>query len=442
MEPLSTKLKRAWNVFKSKDNLGYERSYKDYGPSYGSRRSPDSLHRRGSIASERTIIASIITRIAVDVTSVDIRHVYKDKDGRYLRDADSGLNNCLALTANVDQTGRAFRQDFVMTMLEEGCAIALPTDTDVDATNSNTFDILTMRVGTAHEWYPYHVRVNAYREKNAQQEQVIVPKSMVGIVENPFYSVMNEPNSTLKRLVHKLNLLDILDNQISSGKLDLIIQLPYTIKSDAKREQAEQRRKDIEVQLTGSQYGIAYTDGTEKITQLNRPAENHLWQQVKDLKDLLYAELGVTPQVMDGTADEATMLNYYNRTVNPILDAIQEEFERKFITKTGRTQGQAIDYFRNPFKLVPMEKMAEMADKFTRNEILSSNELRSFIGIKPSQDPKADELHNSNMPRVDPEPAALEDPNTVEGEVVSDTGWMDEALSELESQVDKILSEG
>jgi hypothetical protein len=351
-----------------------------------------------TFSNERSIISSIYTRLGIDVAAVDIRHVRMDDNQRYLEDVDSGLNNCLTLEANLDQAARAFRQDIAMTLFDRGVAALVPVDTTINPSTSGSFDIKTLRVGEIVAWYPRHVRVNVYNEAIGRREEVTLEKKFVAIVENPLYAVMNEPNSTLQRLIRKLNLLDAVDEASSSGKLDLIIQLPYVIKSEARRKQAEQRRKDIEFQLKGSQYGIAYTDGTEKVTQLNRAAENNLLTQIEYLMKMLYAQLGLTEEVMNGTADEKAMLNYNNRTIRPILDAIVESMRRTFLTKTARSQKQTVLYFSDPFKLVPIGDIAEIADKFTRNEILSANEVRSVIGIKPSSDPKADELRNSNMP--------------------------------------------
>jgi hypothetical protein len=339
--------------------------------------------------------------MSIDIASVEIRHTRHDDSDRYLSDIDSGLNDCLTVEANLDQAARAFRQDIVLTLFDKGVAAIVPVDTTVDPRVSGSFDIRTMRVGEITQWYPNHVRVNLYNEKVGYRQEILLEKRSIAIVENPLYSVMNEPNSTLQRLIRKLNLLDSVDEASSSGKLDLIIQLPYVVKSEARRQQAEQRRKDIEFQLKGSQYGIAYTDGSEKVTQLNRPAENNLLEQITTLTNLLYVQLGLTPEVMNGTANEAAMLNYNNRTIEPVMGAIVEAMKRNFLTKTARTQGQSIDYFRNPFKLVPMSDLAEMVDKFTRNEVLTSNEIRQFIGVKPSNDPKADQLINSNMPQGD-----------------------------------------
>ena len=342
-------------------------------------------------------MSSVFTRIAIDCSQIDIRHVKLDENGRYLSDINSGLNNCLTLEANIDQTGRQLKKDIVMSLLDEGVVAIVPTDTKFDPTKTGSIDIEKLRTGKIVEWYPEHIRVNLYNEKTGRHEDVTLPKSMVAIVENPLYEIINQPNSTLQRLIRKLNLLDVIDEQSGAGKLDMIIQLPYVIKSDARREQAEKRRKDIEMQLAGSKYGIAYTDGTERITQLNRSVDNNLMSQIEYLTNMLYSQLGITQAVMDGTADEKTMLNYYNRSVEPIIAAIADEFRRKFLTKTARTQMQSIEYFRNPFNLVPVNDIAEIADKFTRNEILTSNEIRQIIGMKPSSDPKADELVNSNI---------------------------------------------
>lgn len=353
---------------------------------------------RFRFSSERSIISSIYTRLGIDVSSVVLRHVRLDENGGYLSDIDSGLNYCLTVEANIDQAARAFRQDIAMTLFDEGVAAIVPVDTSINPFETDSFDIRTMRVGKVVTWFPRHVRVSLYNEKTGRREEITLEKRFVAIVENPLYAVMNEPNSTLQRLIRKLNLLDAVDEQSSSGKLDLIIQLPYVIKSEARRQQAEQRRTDIEFQLKGSQYGIAYTDGTEKITQLNRPAENNLLKQVEYLTQMLYGQLGLTEAVMNGTADEKAMLNYINRTIEPIVNAIVEAMRRAFLTKTARTQRQSIEFFRDPFKLVPINDLADIADKFTRNEILTSNEFRGIVGFRPSTDPKANELRNSNMP--------------------------------------------
>jgi hypothetical protein len=372
----------------------------EYGSFYSGR--PDRMPLRFS--NERSIISSIYTRIGIDVAAVPMFHVRTDDQDRYLETIDSGLNTCLTLEANVDQAARAFRQDIAMTILDEGVAAVVPVDTSISPEESGGFDVKTLRVGRIVAWYPKHVRVSLYNEERGQREDITLPKKMVAIIENPLYAVMNEPNSTLQRLIIKLGLLDAVDNQSASGKLDIIVQLPYVIKSESKRQQAEQRRTDIEFQLKGSKYGIAYVDATEKITQLNRPAENNLMEQVKYLTDMLYSQLGITPEVMNGTADEKAMLNYNARTIEPLLDAIVEAMRRTFLTKTGRTQGQSIMYFRDPFKFVPIGGeggIADIADKFSRNEITSSNEIRQAIGMRPSREPKADKLINSNMPQGD-----------------------------------------
>ena len=383
------RLQHGWNAFMNKDPTYYPN---DIGVSTAYR--PDRV--RLSKGNEKSIVTSIYNRIALDVASIDIFHARVDEDERFLETIKSGLNNCLNLEANLDQTGRAFKQDVVMSMFDEGCVAMVPVDTDVDPTDTSSFDIRTMRTGQVLEWYPSHVRVRVYNERNGRKEDVIVPKRSVAIVENPLYAVINERNSTMQRLIRKLNILDAIDEQSGSGKLDLIIQLPYVIKTDARRQQAESRRKDIEEQLKGP-YGIAYTDGTERITQLNRPVENNLMKQIEYLTSMLMGQLGITQGVMDGTADEKTMLNYYNRTVEPIVSALVDEMKRKFLTKTARTQGQSIVFFRDPFKLVPVSEIAEIADKMTRNEIMTSNEIRQEIGMKPSKDPKADQLVNSNL---------------------------------------------
>jgi hypothetical protein len=354
------------------------------------------------------MISSIYTRLSIDVASVDMRHVKTDEQKRYIDDVDSGLNNCLTLEANIDQAARAFRQDIAMTLFDRGSAALVPVDTSINSQTAGAFDILTLRVGEIVTWYPRHVRVSLYNEATAQREELTLEKSSVAIVENPLYSVMNEPNSTLQRLLHKLNLLDAIDEQSASGKLDLIIQLPYVVKSEQRRQQAEQRRIDIELQLKGSQYGIAYTDATEKITQLNRPAENNLMSQIEYLTAMLYGQLGLTEEVMNGTADEKAMLNYWNRTIEPILTAVTEAMRRSFLTKTARTQGHTVMFFRDPFRLVPIERIAEIADKFTRNEILTSNEIRQVVGMAPHKDPKADQLINSNMPTGPTPPIQVE----------------------------------
>ena len=386
---IGSRLKHAWNAFFNKDPTYYH----DIGSGYSYRPDRPRLTR----GNEKTIVNSVYNRIALDVAAVDIMHVRLDENGRYLESIDSGLNNCLTLEANIDQTGRDFIHDVVMSMLDEGCVAVVPIDTNIKPNAGGAFDILTMRTGKILEWYPQHVRVRVYNERTGQKEDIVVPKRTVAIIHNPLYAVINEPNSTMQRLIRKLNLLDAVDEQSSSGKLDLIIQLPYVIKTEARRKQAENRRKDLEQQLEGSKYGIAYTDGTERITQLNRPVENTLMSQVEYLTSMLYSQLGITQAIMDGTADEKTMLNYYNRTIEPFLSAIVDGMKRTFLTKTARSQRQSVKFFRDPFKLVPVSQISEIADKFTRNEIMSSNEIRQIIGMKPSSDPKADELRNKNL---------------------------------------------
>ena len=387
---IGTRLKHAWNAFTNRDPTIY---YKSVGSGYSSR--PD--RPRLSRGNERSIVNAIFNRIALDVASIDIKHCKLDDNGRYVEEIKSGLNDCLNVEANIDQTGRAFRHDIVMSMFDEGCVAIVPVDTTLDPKISSSYDIQSMRTGKIIEWYPAHVKVRLYNDRKGEKEDIILPKRQVSIVENPFYSVVNEPNSTMQRLIRKLSLLDVIDEQTASGKLDLIIQLPYVVKTEARREQADKRRKDIETQLSEGKYGIAYTDGTEKITQLNRPVENNLMKHIEYLTNMVYSQLGMTQSIMDGTADEKTMLNYTNRTIEPIISAIVDEMKRKFLTKTARTQGQSICYFTNPFKLVPVNDIAEIADKFTRNEILTSNEIRQIIGMKPSNDPKADRLVNSNI---------------------------------------------
>lgn len=399
---LIDRLQHGWNAFRNRDptpnyNVGY---------SYGYR--PDRI--RFTRGNERTIVTSVYNRIAMDVSGVNIRHCRLDDNERFIEEISSGLNNCLNLEANIDQTGRAFIQDVVMSMLDEGCVAIIPIDTTFNPAQTNSYDILSMRTGKILEWYPEHIRVRVYNDRTGKKEEIIVPKSTVGIIENPLYAVINEPNSTMQRLIRKLALLDVTDEQTASGKLDLIIQLPYVIKSEARRQQAEQRRKDIEMQLASSKYGIAYTDGTEHITQLNRAAENNLMKQIEYLTSMLYSQLGISQAVLDGTADEKAMLNYQNRTVEPIVSAIVDELKRKFLTKTARSQKQSIMFFKDPFKLVPVNNIAEIADKFTRNEIMTSNEIRQIVGMKPSDDPKADKLINSNITQPTEQEQAAEEP--------------------------------
>lgn len=386
---LGARLKHAWNVFTANETVG---ARWDIGPSYFYR--PDRpIFSRGN---ERSIITSVYNRIALDVAAISIQHVRLDDEGRFTSVMNSTLNDCLSLEANLDQTGRAFIQDIVQSMLDEGCVAIVPVDTDI-APDEGSYKIETMRTGKILEWYPQHVKVRVYNEQTGKKEDVLVSKRTVAIVENPFYAVMNEPNSTMQRLIRKLNILDAIDEQSGSGKLNLIIQLPYVIKTEARRQQAEKRRKDIEEQLSGSKYGVAYTDGTEHVVQLNRPVDNNIMSQIEYLTSMLYSQLGLTQTIMDGSADDKTMLNYLTRTVEPILSAIVDEMKRKFLTKTARSQKQSILFFRDPFKLVPVSEIAEIADKMTRNEIMTSNEIRQKIGMTPSKDPNADKLRNSNL---------------------------------------------
>ena len=386
---LGARLKHAWNVFKANE---FVKPRWDIGPSYHYR--PDRpIFSRGN---ERSIITSVYNRIALDVAAITIQHVRLDDEGRFTSVMNTSLNSCLSLEANLDQTGRAFIQDIVQSMLDEGCVAIVPVDTDDDP-EEGSWKIETMRTGKILEWYPQHVKVRVYNEQTGKKEDVLVPKRTVAIVENPFYAVMNEPNSTMQRLIRKLNILDAIDEQSGSGKLNLIIQLPYVIKTEARRQQAEKRRKDIEEQLSGSKYGVAYTDGTEHVVQLNRPVDNNLMSQIEYLTSMLYSQLGLTQSIMDGSADDKTMLNYLTRTVEPILSAIVDEMKRKFLSKTARSQKQSILFFRDPFKLVPVGEIAEIADKMTRNEIMTSNEIRQKIGMTPSKDPNADKLRNSNL---------------------------------------------
>lgn len=401
-------LRHAWNVFSNQETIARNTPNTGY---YGTSTGASPSRARLRVHNERSIISSIYTRLSIDVASVDMRHVRLDDQKRYVEDLDSGLNNCLTTEANIDQAARAFRQDVAITLFDRGAAALVPVDTSISPLESGGYDILTLRVGEITQWYPQHVKVSVYNQATAQRQELTLHKSTVAIVENPLYSVMNEQNSTLQRLLNKLNLLDAIDTQSASGKLDLIIQLPYVIKSEARRQQAQQRRTDIEFQLKDSQYGIAYTDATEKITQLNRPAENNLMAQVEYLTEMLYGQLGLTEEVMNGTADEKAMLNYWNRTIEPVLTAMVEAMRRSFLTKTARTQKQDVKFFRDPFRLVPIENIAEIADKFTRNEIMSSNEIRQVVGLAPHTDPKADKLINSNMP------AAVTESNGTKAEV-------------------------
>lgn len=418
-ETIGSRFKNAWNAFFSRDptpifdNSGNSSSYRQdrYRPTRGN---------------ERSIITAINNRIAIDVAAIPIRHVRLDEDGGYLNTIDSGLNNCLNLEANLDQTGRAFIQDAVLSMLDEGCVALVPTVTDVNPDYTDSYDIYEIRTGKITEWYPKKVKVEVYNDTTGRKQQIIRPKRKVAIIENPMYSVMNEPNSTMQRLIRKLKLLDAVDEQSSSGKLDLIIQLPYVVKTETRREQAEKRRKEIEEQLTGSKYGIAYTDGTERITQLNRAVENNLLKQVEYLTSMLFSQLGITQTILDGTADEKTILNYRNRIIEPILSAIVDAMKVRFITKTARTQGQSISFFMEPFKLVPVSEIAEIADKFTRNEIMTSNEIRQIVGMKPSRAPQADELRNKNLNRSNEETSKVKPLDDITKERVNATSKQEE----------------
>lgn len=403
MPSLLERLQHGWNAFNNKDPTPYSPNIY-YSGSY-----INQSRRRLSVGNERSIVNAIYNRIAADVAAVDIRHVRLDENGRYIETIDDNLNKCLSVEANIDQTGRAFIQDAVLSMFDEGVVALVPVDTTVNPNVSGGYDILSMRTGKILDWMPKHVRVELYNEEIGRRQEVVLPKKMVAIVENPFYSIMNEPNSTLQRLIRKLNILDAVDEQSGSGKLDLIIQLPYVIKTEARKKQAENRRKDIEMQLADSKYGIAYTDATERITQLNRAVDNNLMKQVEYLTETLMSQLGITNEILNGTANEATMLNYNNRIVAVVLTAIVEAMRRTFLTKAARTQGQSISFFQDPFKFVPVSAIADIADKFTRNEILSSNEIRGIIGFRPSDDPRADELRNKNLNRAKDD----EDPPTV-----------------------------
>lgn len=438
-ETIGSKFKRAWNIFMNRDPTSYqEASY--FGSSYGYR--PDRI--RMTRGHERSIVTAICNRIALDVSAISLVHARVDENGHFLEYIDDTLHQCLTVEANLDQTGRALRQDIVMSMLDEGCVAVVPVEADFDPDENSSYKIYSLRTGKILEWMPQHVRVRLYDERTGRFEEVVVAKKYTAIIENPLFAVMNEPNSTMQRLIRKLNILDAIDEQSGSGKLDLIIQLPYVIKSQARKEQAEQRRRDIEQQLSGSKYGIAYTDGTEHITQLNRGVENNLMSQIEYLTKMLYSQLGITESVMDGTANEETMLNYHNRTVEPILSAIADEMTRTFLTKTARTQKQAIAFFRDPFKLAPVSQIAEIADKFTRNEIMTKNEFRSIIGMRPSDDPRADELRNSNINQADADSALLEDvEETQNGEFMTQEEY--EAaladLDDLEAQLDDLEKE-
>lgn len=418
-----SRLKHAWNAFTGNIQM----NYRDLGMSYPYRADRPRMSR----GNERSIVTSVYNRIALDVAALNVQHVRLDENGRFLSVIDDGLNNCLTLEANVDQTARSFIQDVVISMFDEGSVAIVPVDTTTDPNVSGSYDIQSLRVGQILDWYPQYIRTRVYNEQTGRKEDIVVPKSAVAIIENPLYAVINEPNSTMQRLIRKLNLLDVIDEQSGSGKLDLIIQLPYVIKTEARRQQAENRRKDIESQLSGSKYGIAYVDGTERITQLNRSVNNNLMSQIEYLTSMLYSQLGITQSILDGTADEKTMLNYNNRTIEPIISAIVDEMKRKFLTKTARSQRQSISFFRDPFKLVPVNEIAEIADKFTRNEIMTSNEIRQVVGMKPSDDPRADELRNKNLS----EPSGS-DQQSEEAPITTDNS-VEESASDLDDKISK-----
>lgn len=412
---IGSRLKKAWNAFLNRDPTRY------YSPADGSGYTYRPDRPKFTRGNERTTVTSVYNRIALDVAAIDFKHCRLDDNNRYKEDIDSGINNCLTLEANIDQSSRAFIQDIVLSMLDEGVVAVVPVDTTMDPSKTDSYDILTMRTGKILEWRPTHVKVRLYNDRTGDKEELWLPKKSVAIIENPLYAVINEPNSTMQRLVRKLSLLDVIDEQSGAGKLDVIIQLPYAIKTEARRQQAEQRRKDIEMQLSGSKYGIAYTDGTEHITQLNRSVDNQLFNQIEGLTRMLYSQLGITEEIMNGTADEAAMNNYYNRTIEPIMSAIVDEMKRKFLTKTARSQKQSIQFFRDPFKLIPTSELAEFADKFTRNEIMSSNEIRQIVGMQPSDDPSADELRNKNLSQAKGEQQLTLDGDPVETGGIGET---------------------
>ncbi len=436
---LSSRLKNAWNVFLNRDPTAYT---KYHGPVSTYRPDRIQLTRR----TERTIITSIFNRIALDCASIEMRHIKVDEDERYIKTIKSSLNYCLMDEANIDQTGRLFRQDLVMSMLNEGHVVILPVETDSNPDDTGSYNIKSMRAGKVVSWYPRHVKVEAYNDITGRKEEIIVTKESVGIVENPLWEVINEPNSTLQRLVKKLSLLDRVDEDSNSGKLDLIIQLPYVVKTETRRKQAEERRQMIEDQLANSKYGIAYTDGTERIVQLNRAVENNLMDQIEYLTSMLYSQLGITKEILDGTANEQTMVNYYNRTIEPILSAFADEMKRKFLTKTARSQGQSISFFRDPFRLAPIEKIAEISDKMIRGEIMSPNELRQKIGMKPSEDPNADALRNRNLNQQGTADAGIQNGETTANSgdpdvAAADDQIINDLLNSLESQIDEIVGE-
>lgn len=438
----ANRLAHAWNAFVDEDQQTNNRGYNQYGNSYSVR--PD--RHRLSASNDRSILASVLNRLAVDSAAKDIRHVDLDDQGRYANDVEDGLNNCLSIEANIDQAATAFKQDIFQTMLEKGCVAIVPIDTSLNPNSTGSYDIRTMRVGEIIQWYPRHIRVRLWNDQIGKFQEVTVAKTIAAISENPFYTVMNEPSSTLQRLIRKLNILDVVDEASSSGKLDLIIQLPYVIKSQARKDEAEKRAKDIEMQLRGSKYGIAYTDGTEHITQLNRPAENNLLAQITYLTDLLYSQLGLTEDIFNGKASESEMLNYENRTIGPIITAVIEAMKRSFLTKTARAQGESIESFRDPFKLVPLKDFGDLADKLIRNEIATANEVRGFMGMKPNSDPKADQLRNPNMPQQNSDGSPVTtDPNAPSG-AAPDTSAQDDifnqAMESIQSKVNALVGAG
>ena len=431
---LGTRLRHAWDVFRNREPT--QNLYQETGPSSYYRPDRTRLTR----GNDRTTVTSLFNRIALDVASISISHCKVDENGRFKETIKSSLNDCLNVEANIDQTGRAFIQDIVMSMLDEGSVAVVPVETTFNPKVTGAYDILSMRTGKIVEWYPQYVKVNLYNERTGNREDVVLPKKTVAIIENPLFAVINEPNSTMQRLMRKLALLDRVDEQVSSGKLDMIIQLPYTVKSEARKAQAKEKVENIKQQLTDSTYGIAYIDATEKITQLNRPLENNLLKQIEYLTDLLYSQLGISKSILDNTADEQTQLNYQSNIIEPIISAIVDEMKRKFLTKTARTQMQTIKFFKDPFKLVPVNNIADIADKFTRNEVLTSNEIRQIIGFKPSSDPKADELRNSNLNHPD-EGAGSEQPVDPNANPVEETPIEDSPQEEQQSFGDITISE-
>lgn len=441
---VGSRLKHAYNAFLNRSDVDRVSPYSGLpNTELGAGDSRNQIRQRFGFAGERSIISSIYTRLAIDASSIDIRHVRLDEQGRYVEDVKSGMQECLNVEANLDQSGRAFLQDLYMTLFESGHIAILPVDMSTTPANGGLFDIRSWRIAQVVQWYPRHVKVDAYNDRTGRREQVTVEKRFVAVVENPFMTVMNEPNSTLQRLVRKLSLLDAVDEQTASGKLDMFIQLPYPIRSEGRRQDANQRKRDIEFQLKDSKYGIAYIDATEKVTQLNRPAENNLLSQVEYLLELLYTQLGLTAAVMNGTAQEPEMLNYFNRTIEPVIGAVAAELKRKFLTKTARTQGHDVMYFRDPFKLVPMKDLAELADKFTRNEIVSSNEFRGFIGMRPAGDPKADMLINSNLtvPQTQLDNTGGAPPEDSDPQVDAELDAEEDGLASINSTLDEVFSQ-